>query len=49
LECLVAHISKAPGGQTQMGVEFVLPNATFWHVAFPPKNWTPRHPDAKSG
>jgi hypothetical protein len=49
LECLVAHIKKVPGGQTQVGVEFVLPNPTFWHVAFPPKNWTPRHPDAKSG
>jgi hypothetical protein len=20
----------------------------FWHVAFPPKDWTPRHPDAKA-
>jgi hypothetical protein len=49
LECLVAHIRKAPGGQTQVGVEFVLPNPTFWHVAFPPNNWTPHHPDAKSG
>jgi len=29
-------------------VEFLLPNPTFWHVAFPPKDWTPRHPDAKS-
>jgi len=48
LECLVAHIKKVPGGQTQVGVEFVLPNPTFWHVAFPPKDWTPRHPDAKS-
>jgi len=31
------------------GVEFMLPNETFWRVAFPPKDWTPRHPDAKSG
>ncbi len=49
LECFVAHIKKVLGGQTQVGVEFVLPNPTFWHVAFPPKDWTPRHPDAKSG
>jgi hypothetical protein len=48
LECVVAHIDKFPGDQIQVGVEFMLPNPTFWHVAFPPKDWTPRHPDAKS-
>jgi hypothetical protein len=48
LECVVAHIDKFPGEQIQVGVEFLLPNPTFWHVAFPPKDWTPRHPDAKS-
>jgi hypothetical protein len=48
LECVVAHIDKFPGEQIQVGVEFMLPNPTFWHVAFPPKDWTPRHPDAKS-
>jgi hypothetical protein len=48
LECVVVHIDKFPGEQIQVGVEFMLPNPTFWHVAFPPKDWTPRHPDAKS-
>jgi hypothetical protein len=46
LECVVAHIRR--GDHLQVGVEFMLPNPTFWHVAFPPKDWTPRHPDAKS-
>jgi PilZ domain len=46
LECVVAHIRQ--GDPLQVGVEFTLPNPTFWHVAFPPKDWTPRHPDAKS-
>lgn len=49
LECVVAHIDRVPGGQVQVGVDFMLPNPTFWRVAFPPKDWTPRHPDAKSG
>ncbi len=49
LECVVAHIDRVPGEQIQVGVEFMLPNPTFWRVAFPPKDWTPRHPDAKSG
>src|SRR5229473_1147863 len=47
LECVVAHIDKRRGEHPQAGVEFMLPNPMFWHVAFPPKDWTPRHPDAK--
>jgi hypothetical protein len=47
LECVIAHIGKREGEQIQVGVEFTLPNPIFWHVAFPPKDWTPRHPDAK--
>jgi hypothetical protein len=48
LECVVAHISKRQGDRVEVGVEFMLPHPTFWHVAFPPKDWSPRHPDAKS-
>jgi PilZ domain len=47
LECVVAHIEKSQGSPSQVGVEFLLPNPIFWHVAFPPKDWTPRHPHAK--
>lgn len=48
LECVVAHIEKSQSSQPQVGVEFMLPNPMFWHVAFPPQDWTPRHRDAKS-
>jgi len=48
LECIVAHIDRRHSEHPQAGVEFTLPNPMFWHVAFPPKDWTPRHPDAKS-
>ena len=48
LECVVAHIDKQQNGHPHVGVEFTLPNPMFWHVAFPPKDWTPRHVDAKS-
>ena len=47
LECVVAHIDRFPNEPVKIGVEFLLPNPTFWHVAFPPKDWSPRHPDAK--
>ncbi len=48
LECVAVHVDTFPGEGTQVGVEFMLPNPTFWRVAFPPKDWTSRHPDAKS-
>src|SRR6267154_3900037 len=48
LECVVAHIDRKQSAQPQVGVEFALPNPTFWHVVFPPKDWTPKHPHAKS-
>jgi hypothetical protein len=48
LECVVVYVDRFPGEQMKVGVEFLLPNPTFWHVVFPPKDWTPRHPDAKS-
>ena len=47
LECDVVYIEKVAGQQVQVGLEFLLPNPSFWRVAFPPKDWTPRHPDAK--
>ena len=49
LECVVAHIDRFPNEPVKVGVEFLLPNPTFWRVAFPPKDWSPRHPDAKRG
>jgi len=48
LECVVAHIDRRRGEHPHVGVEFALPNPVFWHVAFPPNDWTPRHPDAES-
>jgi len=47
LDCVVAHVDRRRNSP-QVGVEFLLPNPLFWHVAFPPRDWTPRHPDAKS-
>jgi PilZ domain len=49
LECVVVHVDRSSSDQIRVGVEFLLPNSRFWGVAFPPKDWTPRHPDAKFG
>jgi hypothetical protein len=47
VECVAVHIGEVQGSQVQIGVEFILPSPAFWHVSFPPKDWTLRHPDAK--
>ena len=39
--CKVVYIGPSVQGQTQVGVEFLKPAPHFWHVAFPPENWTP--------
>jgi hypothetical protein len=39
--CKVVYIGPTVQGQTQVGVEFTKPAPNFWHVAFPPENWTP--------
>jgi hypothetical protein len=48
-EALVVFVGKAPAkdGKTSVGLEFTKPNASFWHVCFPPADWSQSHPDAK--
>jgi PilZ domain len=47
LECVVAHVGEVQGHQLQIGVSFLLPNSAFWHVSFPPADWTSRDEYAK--
>lgn len=39
-ECVVAYLGQRQGDRTEAGIEFTLPNPNFWHVAFPPNDWT---------
>jgi hypothetical protein len=39
--CKVVYIGPTVQGQTQVGIEFTKAAPHFWHVAFPPENWTP--------
>ena len=34
-------------GSTEVSIEFETSSPRFWHIAFPPENWTPRSPEAK--
>jgi hypothetical protein len=47
--CKVVYIGPTVQGKTQVGVEFLKPAPHFWHVAFPPENWTPVPEDWEKG
>jgi hypothetical protein len=41
VECRVSSLGQAERGKTQVGLEFTEPAGYFWHIAFPPDDWTP--------
>lgn len=47
-ECVVVFLGAARGGKTEIGLNFSSPRPGFWRVIFPPEDWTPKHPDARS-
>ena len=47
-ECHVAFLGPVRAGKAEIGLEFTAPHPTFWRVAFPPEDWTPRHPEART-
>jgi len=46
-DCRVSNVSANPSGQMEVGVEFLQPSPRFWHIAFPPPDWTSRSEEAK--
>jgi hypothetical protein len=47
-ECHVAFLGPVRGGKAEIGLEFSVPRPTFWRVAFPPEDWSPRNPEART-
>jgi len=47
-ECSVVFLGPVRSGKAEVGLEFSLPCPTFWRVAFPPEDWTPKHPEART-
>jgi len=46
--CQVIDLSRANQlGMTNVGIEFVEPAPRFWHIAFPPEDWSLQSPGAK--
>jgi hypothetical protein len=44
-DCRVIWVGPATGERTQCGIEFLQPAPNFWHVAFPPADWSPASTD----
>jgi hypothetical protein len=47
-ECHVVFLGPVRSGKAEVGLEFTVPRPSFWRVAFPPEDWSPRHPDARA-
>jgi hypothetical protein len=50
--CKVVFVGPVANGKTQIGIEFTSPSPEYWHIAFPPEDWsavepTPAKPSAK--
>jgi hypothetical protein len=48
LVCRIADVTIGSTGVREVGVEFLAPNRNFWHIAFPPADWSPRGPESKT-
>src|SRR6516165_4803930 len=44
----VAFLGPVRSGRAEVGVEFTSPRPTFWRVAFPPEDWSPKSPEART-
>ena len=47
-ECHVVFLGPVREGKAEIGLEFSEPRPAFWRVAFPPEDWTPKHPEART-
>ncbi len=47
-ECHVAFLGPVRSGKSEIGLEFSSPHPTFWRVAFPPEDWSPKNPEART-
>ena len=47
-ECHVVFLGPVRNGKAEVGLEFATSRPTFWRVAFPPEDWSPKHPEART-
>lgn len=47
-ECHVVFLGPVRGDKAEIGLEFSAPRPQFWRVTFPPEDWTPKSPEART-
>jgi hypothetical protein len=47
-ECHVVFLGPVRSGKAEIGLEFSSPRPSFWRVAFPPEDWSPKNPEART-
>jgi hypothetical protein len=47
-ECHVVFLGPVRSGKAEIGLEFSTPRPSFWRVAFPPEDWSPKNPEART-
>jgi hypothetical protein len=47
-ECQIVFLGPVREGKAEVGLEFSESRPAFWRVAFPPEDWTPRSPEART-
>jgi hypothetical protein len=47
VDAAVVFILQAKDDGFDVGVEFAIPNPSFWRVTFPPEDWSPSQTEAK--
>lgn len=47
-DCTVVFLGPTRAGKAEIGLEFTEARPAFWRVAFPPEDWSPKHPEART-
>lgn len=47
-ECVVAFLGPVRGNKAEVGLEFSARRPAFWRIAFPPEDWSPKNPEART-
>jgi hypothetical protein len=47
IECTVRLVTPSGAGKFNTALEFTSPNPGFWHISFPPEDWSIRNLEAK--
>jgi hypothetical protein len=47
-ECSVVFLGPVRGNKAEIGLEFSVRRPQFWRVAFPPEDWSPKNPEART-